>query len=179
MEECLTLNIEEFTSGDLLRPTSWADVRWVRGGKETGSVDYQLRNIGFKEGESVYILTLLSPLIHRDRRIPITQDIHLVTTKLHSGGRRYWFSCPNCLGRVGRDFIFLMMSVISFAEGATISLIWAARTRTSLIGCLFKWASLLQWEGDSLRSIEVWESGVDYLVIFKCDGNFLPELLYL
>ncbi len=102
VEECLTLNIEEFTSGDLLRPTSWASVRWYRGGAETASVDYSLRDIGFEGGQSVYILTLHSPIIRRGQRIPVIQNIPLVTTQLPSGGKRYWFSCPNCRRRVGR-----------------------------------------------------------------------------
>lgn len=102
VEECLTLNVEEFTSGDLLHSRPWGEIRWTRGGAETGSVDYQLRDIGSKEGKSVYILTLLSPLIRRGQRIPMTQDIPLVTTQLPSGGKRYWFSCPDCRERVGR-----------------------------------------------------------------------------
>jgi hypothetical protein len=102
VEECLTLNIEEFTSGDLLRPTSWAELRWYRGREETASVDYSLKDIGFKEGRSAYVLTLHSPLIRRGQRIPITQGIPLLTTQLRSGGKRYWFSCPNCKRRVGR-----------------------------------------------------------------------------
>ena len=97
VEECLTLNVEEFTSGDLLRPTT-SFVRWCRGGAETAYVNYSLRDMG----QSVYILTLHSPLIRRGERIPITQDISLVTTQLWSGGKRYWFSCPNCRRRVGR-----------------------------------------------------------------------------
>ena len=102
VEDCLTLNVEIFTSDDLLHSRPWGGIRWTRGGTETGSVDYQLRDIGLKEGESIYILTLLPPLINRGQRIPITQNIPLVTTRLHSGGKRYWFSCPNCRQRVGR-----------------------------------------------------------------------------
>jgi hypothetical protein len=102
VEDCFTLNVEDFTSGDLLHSRPWGEIRWTRGGAETGSVDFQLRDIGFKERESVYILTLLSPLIHRGQRIPVTQNIPLVTTRLCSEGKRYWFSCPNCRERVGR-----------------------------------------------------------------------------
>ena len=97
VEECLTLNVEEFTSGDVLRPTT-SFVSWCRGGAETAYVNYSLRDMG----QSVYILRLHSPLIRRGERIPITQDISLVTTQLWSGGKRYWFSCPNCRRRVGR-----------------------------------------------------------------------------
>jgi hypothetical protein len=104
VEECLTLKVEDFTSGALLHKP-WGEIRWTRGGAETGSVDYQLRDIGFREGKSVYILTLLSPLINRGQRIPVTKNIPLVTTQLHSGGRRYWFSCPNCKERVGRLYL--------------------------------------------------------------------------
>ena len=101
VEECLTLNIEEFTSCDLLRPTT-SSMRWVRGQKETAYLNYSLRNIGSERVQSAYILTLHSPIIHRGQRIPITQDIPLVTTELHSGGKSYWFCCPNCRRRVGR-----------------------------------------------------------------------------
>lgn len=102
VENCLTLSVEEFTSGGLLHPRPWGEIRWYRGKEETGSVDYQLRDIGFREGEPIYILTLLSPLIHRGQTIHITQNIPLVTSQLHSGGKRYWFSCPDCKRRMGR-----------------------------------------------------------------------------
>ena len=99
----MTLDINKLVKDGLL-DRSFGELRWcrVRGGEETASVDYQLRSIGFKEGESVCILTLLSPIIHRNWRIPITQGIPLLTTQLYSGGKRYWFSCPNCRRRVGR-----------------------------------------------------------------------------
>lgn len=97
VEECLTLSVEAFTKGDLLRPRT-SSVRWLRGGAETAYLVYSLRDMG----GWTYVLTLLSPIIYRDQRISITQDIHLVTTQLHSGGKRYWFSCPNCRRRVGR-----------------------------------------------------------------------------
>lgn len=101
VEECLTLNIEEFTSGDLLRPTT-SFVRWCRGGAETAYLNYSLRDIGLERGQPVYILTLHSPLIRRGQRIPVSQNIPLVTTQLYSRGKRYWFLCPNCKRRVGR-----------------------------------------------------------------------------
>ena len=99
VEDCLTLDINELIKHGLLN-RSWGEVRWYRGGEETAYVDYMLKDIGF-EGKSAYILTLLSSLIRRGQRIP-TQDIPLVTTQLHSGGKRYWFCCPNCWRRVGR-----------------------------------------------------------------------------
>ena len=102
VEDCFTLTVEEFTSRNLLHSRPWGELRWTRGGAEIGSVYYQLRNIGLKDGESVYILTLIPPLIHRDQTIRITQDISLVTTKLCSGGKQYWFLCPSCRQRVGR-----------------------------------------------------------------------------
>ena len=101
VEECLTLNVEEFTRGGLLRPRT-SSVGWYRGGEETAYVNYSLNDIGFKDGRSAYVLTLHSPLIRRGQRIPITQGIPLLTTQLPSGGKRYWFSCPNCRRRVGR-----------------------------------------------------------------------------
>jgi hypothetical protein len=116
VDKCLTLNIEEFTSGDLLRPTSWTNVRWHRGGEETAYVNYSLKDIG----GSVYVLTLHSPIIHRGQRIPITENIPLVTTQLHSGGKRYWFSCPNCRRRVGRFHLPHGWSYF-FVEGVMIS----------------------------------------------------------
>ena len=97
VEECRTLNVEDFTKGDLLRPRT-SSVQWHRGGEETAYLVYSLRNIGAE----VYVLTLHSPIIHRDQTIRVTQNIPLVTTKLCSGGKRYWFSCPNCRRRVGR-----------------------------------------------------------------------------
>jgi len=87
VEECLTLDINSLIRGDLLH-RSFGEVRWFRRGVETDSITYSL-----KESESVYVLTLHSPL---------NQDISLVTTELPWGGKRYWFSCPNCMRRVGR-----------------------------------------------------------------------------
>lgn len=97
VEECLTLSVEDFTKGDLLRPRT-SSVRWLRGGAETAYLVYSVRDMG----GSIYVLTLHSPIIHRDQTIRITQNIHLVTTKLCAGGKRYWFLCPNCNRRVGR-----------------------------------------------------------------------------
>jgi hypothetical protein len=100
VEECLTLDINKLIKAGLLN-RSWGELRWYRGGEETACVDYMLKDMGFKEGESVHVLMLLSSVIRRDQRVP-TQDIPLLTTLLHSGGKRYWFSCPNCKRRVGR-----------------------------------------------------------------------------
>jgi len=101
VEECLTLDINKLVKDGLLdRPCG--ELRWCRGGEETASVSYMLKDIGFKERESVYVLTLYPSLIRRGQEISITQDIPLLTTQLYSGGKRYWFSCPNCRRRVGR-----------------------------------------------------------------------------
>jgi hypothetical protein len=85
VEECLTLDINSLIRGDLLH-RSFGEVRWYRGGEETDSISYTLR-------EKDSVLTLHSPL---------NQDISLVTTELPWGAKRYWFSCPNCKRRVGR-----------------------------------------------------------------------------
>lgn len=97
VEECLTLDINKLVKDGLLH-RSWGELRWYRGGAETACIDYSLRDIG----GSVYVLTLHSPIIHRGQRVPVAQNIPLVTTQLHSGGKRYWFSCPNCKRRVGK-----------------------------------------------------------------------------
>jgi hypothetical protein len=86
VEECLTLDVNKLVKVDLLH-RSFGEVGWFRRGVETASASYTL-----KERESVYVLTLHSPL---------NQDISLVTTELPWGGKRYWFSCPNCRRRVG------------------------------------------------------------------------------
>ena len=83
VEECLTLDINQLVKADLLGKP-FAEVRWSREGKEIASVSYTRRSD---------ILTLHEPL---------AQDIPLVTTRLPSGGKRYWFLCPNCRRRVGR-----------------------------------------------------------------------------
>ena len=101
VEECLTLDINKLMRHDLLN-RSWGEVRWYRGGEETACVNYTLKDIGFKEREPTYVLTLRPSLFRRGRWIPVTQDIPLLTTELHSGGRRYWFSCPECGHRVGK-----------------------------------------------------------------------------
>ena len=101
VEDCWTLDLNELIRHGLLN-RSFGEVRWYRGGEETAYVNYWLKNMGFKEKEPVYSLTLCPSLICRGKRIPITQDIPLLTTELHSGGKRYWFSCPNCRRRVGK-----------------------------------------------------------------------------
>jgi hypothetical protein len=101
VEECLTLDINKLVKDGLLH-RSWGELRWYRGREETASVSYMLKDIGFKEGRSAYVLTIRSPIIRQGQRISIPQDIPLVTTQLHSGGKRYWFSCPDCRKRVGR-----------------------------------------------------------------------------
>jgi hypothetical protein len=103
VEECLTLDINKLVRIGVLH-RSFGELRWVRvrGGEETANVSYSLKDIGFKGEESVYILMLHSPLIRKGQNIPVSQNIPLLTTQLHSGGKRYWFSCPNCRQRVGR-----------------------------------------------------------------------------
>ena len=93
VEDCLTLDMNKLVKNDLFH-RRWGECRWTRGGTETGCVSYLLRDEGSKEGEPVYVLTLCSSITH--------QDVPLVTTKMHSGGKRYWFECPNCRRRVGR-----------------------------------------------------------------------------
>ena len=101
VEECLTLDINKLVKDGLLH-RSWGELRWYRGREETASVSYILKDIGFKEGQSAYILTLHSPLMRKDQKTFVTGDIPLLTTQLYSGGTRYWFSCPDCRERVGR-----------------------------------------------------------------------------
>ena len=148
------LNAEhkEFARGGLLH-RSCGELRWYRGGEETASVNYTLRDIGFKEGESVYVLTLHSPLIRRGQRIPITQDIPLVTTQLHSGGKRYWFSCPNCRGRVGR--LHLPYGRSYFFCRRCYDLTYMSCQESHKFDWFFLKAGIpLRWEGDFLRGVE-------------------------
>jgi len=95
VEECLTLDINKLVKDGLLHRL-FGEVRWCRGGEENAYVNYWLKR------DPVYVLTLCPFLIRRDERIPLTQDIPLVTMELHSGGKRYWFTCPNCGRRVGK-----------------------------------------------------------------------------
>lgn len=101
VEECLTLDINKLVKIGLLH-RSFGELQWYRGQEETASLNYTVRDIGFKEGRSAYVLTIHSPIIRRGQRTPVSQDIPLVTTQLYSGGKRYWFSCPYCKRRVGR-----------------------------------------------------------------------------
>ena len=101
VEECLTLDINRLIRDGLL-DSSRGELRWYRGGEETASVNYSLRDIEIERVQLVYILTLHSPIIHRGQEIPESQDIPLVTTQLWSGGKRYWFSCSDCRQRVGK-----------------------------------------------------------------------------
>lgn len=88
VEECLTLDVNKLVKGELL-DKSFAEVRWYREGKQIYAVGYTL-----EERESV--LTVYDP---------VAQDVPLVTTRLHSGGKRYWFLCPSCRRRVGRLYL--------------------------------------------------------------------------
>ena len=88
VEQCLMLDVNKLVKGDLL-DKSFAELRWCRGEKEIASVSYTV-----KAKESV--LTLHPPL---------AQNIPLVVTRPHPGGKRYWFSCPNCRRRVGRLYL--------------------------------------------------------------------------
>ena len=86
VEECLTLDISKLVKGDLLGKP-FAEVRWFRGGEQVDSISYTLKE---------NVLTLYGP---------VTQGITLVTTRLYSGGERYWFLCPNCRRRVGKLYL--------------------------------------------------------------------------
>ena len=86
VEECRVLDINKMVKGDLFhRP--FAEVRWSREGKEIASISYSVKE---------RVLTLYGTVV---------QNIPLVTTRLHSGGERYWFLCPNCRRRVGRLYL--------------------------------------------------------------------------
>ena len=85
VEECLTLAVNKLVKGHLWGE-SYGEVVWRRGEKEIRSIAYTL-----KARESLLVL-----------HAPLDQDIRLVTTQLHGGGRRWWFLCPSCHRRVGR-----------------------------------------------------------------------------
>ena len=88
VEECLTLDVNKLVKGHLWGE-SFGEVVWRRGEMEIRSIAYTL-----KARESQLVL-----------HAPLDQDIPLVTTQLHGGGRRWWFSCPNCRRRVGRLYL--------------------------------------------------------------------------
>jgi len=105
VEECLTLDINSLIRGGLLH-RSFGEVRWYRGGVETDSITYSL-----KERESVHVLTLHSPL---------NQDISLVTRNCLGEGNGTGSPALTANGELG-DSISPQGRVISFAGGAMIS----------------------------------------------------------
>ena len=101
VEQCLTVDINKYIKAGLLH-RSCGELQWCWGEKEIASVSYTLKDIGFRQREPIYVLTLHPSLFRRGRWVPVTQDIPLLTTQLYLGGIRYWFSCPECGQRVGK-----------------------------------------------------------------------------
>ena len=102
VEKCLNLDINELLKNGLLHK-SLGECRWSRGGEETATANYTLRDIGFEEGRSVYILTL--HLMRKGQKTSVRQDVALVATQLHFGGQRFWSRCHRCERKMGKLYV--------------------------------------------------------------------------
>jgi hypothetical protein len=110
VEECLTLDINKILKivGDgFLVPNHYGSLYWKKAsGEVTASVNYSTKTLKSEE-KTTSILNLSYTIPREERKTPIDLDIPLLTTRLCSGGVRYWFACPNlrCQRRVGSLYL--------------------------------------------------------------------------
>lgn len=107
VEGCLTLNVDRLVRDGMVGPRWWSGtLTWTRTstGEKTASAGFRC----FEDGEA-HIVTLNYTVTHQDgEKHEVDQRIVLQTTRMPSGGLRWWFTCPlfkngiRCGRRVGR-----------------------------------------------------------------------------
>jgi hypothetical protein len=104
VENCYVLDVGELARKGAFVPWHYGSVRWLRGEEVIASIGYTVRPAG--DG-------LFLQLSYRSTRAgeEMGVNIHLDTTALHFGGRRWWGICPlvmngqACNRRVGKLYL--------------------------------------------------------------------------
>lgn len=88
-EHCLRLRVQDLTRRKLLDGSAFT-WRWTNTstGKEVGAISMVTRPGNVR-------------LIYAHDRVPINEDVRIVSTACNFGGSRPWFLCPRCNRRIG------------------------------------------------------------------------------
>lgn len=88
VEDCKRVDIRYFRRHNLIKPDTVGTLRWTCRGEPSGDIRYQVT-------AGTLILTYRYRYAGGEWQ-PVRQEIALITTPCHFGGRRYWLSCPGC-----------------------------------------------------------------------------------
>src|SRR5262245_15132173 len=94
VEDCLVLSVKSVRQSSE-RHTGL--VHWRRGNQIIGTVKYEMKPWSAERGDLWLRYSLDGEPVHL--------TISMTSTKLHSGGRRWWFICPATGKRVGKLYL--------------------------------------------------------------------------
>jgi hypothetical protein len=92
VEDCLVLSVK-----DIRRGTPDGVVRWRRGDQDIAGVRYEINLYSAERGGLWLRYNVDGVRIH--------VAISMISTALHTGGRRWWFVCPVTGKRVGKLYL--------------------------------------------------------------------------
>jgi hypothetical protein len=103
VESCWVLDINWLVQEGVVRPDQYRQggVSWTRNEEKVASIGYEVNAQG--DGGTLR----LTYTVGRDGPEKIAQDyvVPLVTSRIVSGGRRWWFQCVACRRRVGKLYL--------------------------------------------------------------------------
>jgi hypothetical protein len=125
VEDGLTLNVDQLIKARILIPGSRTSGRidWSRAGEPAGAVRYESQ-LALPNAYLRLYFTVSDPV--RGESHSIEQEIRLTTTRVHFGGVRWWFVCPQSGVRVGR--LHLPPGATQFAARRAHGLRYACQT---------------------------------------------------
>jgi hypothetical protein len=94
VEDCLILSVKDVRRGG---PSYDGVVRWRRGDQDRGAIKYEI-NLWSADRGGLWLRYSVDG-------VPIHVAISMISTTLHTGGRRWWFVCPVTGARVGKLYL--------------------------------------------------------------------------
>jgi hypothetical protein len=124
VERALTLNVERLSKEGAFAPGSGASGRisWKLQSGQVASVDFEVQR-ATEHGCLRLDFVMVDGPGGSSRHV--TQKISLTTTKMHFGGKRWWFLCPVSGERVGR--LHLPLGTSYFASRHAHGLAYASQ----------------------------------------------------
>jgi hypothetical protein len=103
VEACLDLNINELNRKGVLKRRNYRGrFRWAdQADNEILVLPYEIMSVG-KRSRCLRVTYLVES---NGIPYPAELGIRLTTTKLVSGGSRWWFECPKCNKRMGKLYL--------------------------------------------------------------------------
>ena len=89
LDDFRTIEIAYLRRHGLLRPWTWASLRWSRAGRETGSIGLRC------SGDAVFLSYRVTSWRGTEAE-DVEERVPLVRTAQPFGGERLWFACPGC-----------------------------------------------------------------------------------